>query len=333
MANTTASTDKPISPEMLAKRQLRAAVRAAYDLQKLRMACGLRIVANLKAKLGAKPGVKEEEMTDKDKLNYIKQIRLSYKRITDGVVGNMPTPLKFEKESMGDELITAFAELTLVNLYETLLQSEETQFKLLKPLIAEFPIWGAFLKGVRGVGPAMAGVIIAEIDITKAKYSSSLWKYAGLDVAEDGKGRSRHKAHLVDVQYTDASGEVCTKKGITFNPFLKTKLTGVLSDLFIRMKSEPYVTIYGDYKHRIASRNDATLTKGHIHNMAKRYAVKRFLSDLYVAWRTVEGLPVAPDYQEAKLGHVHGAGPTAENSQDVETVIDEVDLANADDTE
>lgn len=314
---------------MLAKRQLRAAVRAAYDLQKLRMACGLRIVANLKAKLGVKPGVKEDEMTDKAKLNYINQIRKSYKRITDGVVGNMPTPAKFEKESMGDELITAFAELTLVNLYETLLQAEETQFKLLKPIISKFPIWNKFLKGIRGVGPAMAGVIIAEIDITKAKYPSSLWMYAGLDVAEDGRGRSRRKAHLINIEYTDAEGEICTKKGITFNPFLKTKLTGVLADLFIRMQSEPYVDIYAGYKHRIMTRGDEDMTKGHAHNMAKRYIIKRFLADLYNVWRTEEGLPVAPDYHEAKLGHVHGAGPTVDNSPDTEDQIDDGDMADA----
>lgn len=41
-------------------------------------------------------------------------------------------------------------------------------------------------------------------------------------------------------------------------------------------------------------------------NMAIRYMIKMFLKDLWVAWRTLEGLPVTPDYAEAKLGMKHG---------------------------
>jgi hypothetical protein len=33
--------------------------------------------------------------------------------------------------------------------------------------------------------------------------------------------------------------------------------------------------------------------------------IKRFLVDLYKAWRPLEGLPVAPEYSEAKLGLKH----------------------------
>ncbi len=47
-------------------------------------------------------------------------------------------------------------------------------------------------------------------------------------------------------------------------------------------------------------------TPGHRKNMAIRYMVKMFLKDLWVAWRTLEGLPVTPDYAEAKLGLKHG---------------------------
>ena len=41
--------------------------------------------------------------------------------------------------------------------------------------------------------------------------------------------------------------------------------------------------------------------------MAVRYMVKRFLVDLYVAWRKLEGLPVASEYSEGKLGIKHKA--------------------------
>jgi hypothetical protein len=292
------------------------------------MATGLRIVTNHKAKLGQQPGEKEEEMTDKKKQNLLKDIRAAYKLVTDGVVGNIPTLKKFEKDGMGTELISDFTELVLVDLYAILKQSEERQFRLLGPIIEEWPIWNAFLKGVRGVGPAMAGVIISEIDISKAAYPSSIWKYAGLDVAQDGKGRSRQKQHLVEIEYTNKAGEPATKKGITFNPFLKTKLTGVLADLFIRMKS-PESDHYYNYKTRIEERD---LTKGHKHNMAKRYMIKRFLADLYVVWRTLEGLSVAPDYHEAKLGHTHGGTP-ATPSASVEELTGGLDDADIQDAE
>ena len=191
--------------------------------------------------------------------------------------------------------------------------------------LSVYPVVTEFLSGVCGCGPAMSGVIVSEIDITKSKYASSLWKLAGLDVASDGRGRSRRKEHLVKATYTNADGEEAERDSITFNPFLKTKLMGVLAASFIKIGEarSPYAKIYRDYKHRLENHavhgiaNDAVriaefkekgqryAPKGHRHNMAMRYMIKQFLVDLYKAWRTLEGLEVFAPYQEAKLGHVH----------------------------
>ena len=152
----------------------------------------------------------------------------------------------------------------------------------------------------------MAGVVVSEIDIAKAKYPSSLWKYAGLDVAEDGAGRSRKSEHLIDVDYVNKKGEPAQRKSLTFNPFLKTKLIGVLASSFLRAGDNKYSQIYRGYKHRLESRLDLKEeSKGRRHNMANRYMIKMFLVDLYLAWRKLEGLPVSPTYDEAKLGHQH----------------------------
>ncbi len=51
----------------------------------------------------------------------------------------------------------------------------------------------------------------------------------------------------------------------------------------------------------------AEVSKGRRHNMALRYMVKRFLVDLYKVWRALEGLPIAPEYSEAKLGMKHSS--------------------------
>lgn len=279
-------------------------VRGAYDIQKLRIMMGNRIVANFKAKLGQKPGMSEEELEEAEK-TILASLRASYRKITDGV-----TTLPRQSSFKGDEVISSYTELVLVDQYLSLEQQEDKQFSRLKNVLKDFPIYNEFLEGIYGVGPAMAGVIVSEINIHAAQYPSSLWKYAGLDVAGDGKGRSRKKEHLEESEYINKDGETATKMGITFNPFLKTKLVGVLGSSFLKQSPTKcqYRKIYDDYKHRLENMPaHADKTKGHRHNMAVRYAVKRFLADLYVAWRTLEGLPVATEYSEGKLGIIHRA--------------------------
>lgn len=283
---------------MSSQATMRALVRGTYDVQKLRMATGLRVVANWKAKMGAVPGEKD----DADARELIKSLLASHARLTDGVVN-----LRRSKKFLGDGLIDDLTELDLVGNYTRLVAEEKEHFKAIAHAVKGYPLWTEFLEGVKGVGPAMAGVLLSEIDITKARYPSSLWKYAGLDVGDDGRGRSRRKEHLVDVDYTDAEGNAATRKGITFNPFLKTKLMGVLADSFVRAGDGPYERVYRGYKHRLENRFEGEKgAKGHRDNMAKRYMVKMFLKDLYVVWRTMEGLPVSEPYAAAKLGIRHG---------------------------
>jgi hypothetical protein len=281
---------------------IRVMVRGAYDIQKLRIQMGNRIVANWKAKLGQAPSATEETLDEAEK-NLLDNLRESYKKLADGVA-TLPRQSTFK----GDELISTYTELVLIDQYIGLEKQEATQFSRLGNVLKDFPIYNEFLVNVYGIGPAMAGVILSEINIHAAEYPSSLWKYAGLDVAGDGQGRSRRKEHLVESTYIDADGVEQTKNGISFNPFLKTKLVGVLGSSFIKQSAAKcqYRKIYDDYKHRLEnSPAHADKSKGHRHNMAVRYAVKRFLADLYVAWRTLEGLPVANEYSVDKLGIVH----------------------------
>lgn len=299
---------------------LRAAVRGIYDIQKLRIQMGNRICMNFKTKLGQEAGQKEEDM-EEDSKKIIAIVRASYDKITDGAA-----MLLRRKAFQGDGVIDSYSEFCLVAEYVSILKSEEDGFKNLTQMLKDYPIYTDFLKAVKGVGPAMAAVIISEIDIHKAQYPSSLWKLAGLDVAQDGRGRSRRQEHLVTKEYVDKEGEVKEKLGVTFNPFLKTKLMGVLASSFLRAGDNPYSRVYNETKNRlenhamygIANEKNAIAqmkeNKGqkyspklHRHNMAMRKMVKRFLVDLYVAWRTIEGLEVKPEYAEAKLGLVHRA--------------------------
>lgn len=281
------------------KQMIRAMTKGVYDIQQLRIQMGNRIVANFRNKSGIEPGTKEAN-SEREKTNLLKTVRRRYYRMTDGIA-EISRRVKFEY----DGIISDYSELCLVQLYISSVEQEEQHMKKLGQMVEQHPLWDAFLKDVKGVGGAMAGVIISEFDIHKAKYVSSMWKYAGLDVV-NGEGRSRRKDHLEESEYVDSQGEVKTKMGITFNPFLKTKLIGVLGSSFLRARGH-YKDVYDDYRNRLEnSKRHADKSDGHRHNMAVRYMVKMFIKDLYVAWKQIEGLPAHPSYQEAKLGHVHG---------------------------
>lgn len=279
-----------------------------YDLQHLRVEIGNRITAQWKAKAGQLPGTREETISEADQ-KLLRRLRLSYRRLTDGLI-RFPQPEDF----VGDELISNFAELALVSMYLDLDAAESRHFKMLSSVVEREPIY-RWLETVRGCGPTMAAVIISTIDIRKATYVSSLWSYAGLSVAHDGRGMSRKAEHLVKRRYINSAGEEAERLGITFNPFLKTKLIGVLGPCMIKAGDSPYTRIYRDYKHRLENHpKHREKTKGHRNAMAIRYMIKMFLKSLYIEWRTLEGLPVYPPYAEAKLGISH-------NTEDIPVVI------------
>ena len=285
------------------KRTIRALVRGAYDIQKLRIQMGNRMAGNFRAKLGQKPGETAEQMK-KEAKKLLKDLLQRFRLLADAVA--LHSPKELMAAFVGDEVISSYTEFALIQQYVMLRGVEADHFKRLGVVIEPQPIWTQFLAGVKGIGPAMAGVLISEIDIARAAYPSSLWKYSGLDVADDGRGRSRRKEHLVQRTYTDADGAEQVRDSITFNPWLKTKLVGVLGPCLIKAKNETYDPIFRDYKHRLehhAIYKD--VSKGHRQNMAVRHMVKMFLRDLYCAWRPLEGLRVAPSYAEAKLGRVH----------------------------
>jgi hypothetical protein len=174
----------------------------------------------------------------------------------------------------------------------------EMENQLLKEIAKEvhlYPLWKEFLEHVLGCGEGMAAVIMTQFDITKAPTVSNLWSFAGLAPGKDRK----------------VKGQRCP-----FNQFLRAKLCGVLGSGFLKANS-PYREYYDNMKNRLESEDWGTASKnptdkkrpkaGHQHKAATRYMVKMFLKDLYVAWRTLEGLPVRPPYHEEYLGKRHSA--------------------------
>jgi len=228
------------------KNHLKTMVAGAYQTQKLRIQTGNRITGNFKVKIGQAPGTSEKDL-EKQMKDILDKIRNDYKIITDGIT-NFPTNKKFKATGV----IDSYTELCMLEQYFDLEKAEENQFKRIKTVLSNFPIWTEYLEKVYGIGPALGGVIISQIDIEKATYPSALWRLAGLDVAWDNKGRSKRKNHLVQKEYIDKTGKVAMKASITFKPLLKTKLMGVLASSFLRCgEKSPYTKMYYSYKNRL----------------------------------------------------------------------------------
>lgn len=192
--------------------------------------------------------------------------------------------------------------------------------KNLKRVLKRFPIWTEYLEGIKGVGTIAAGWIIGEFDIEKATTVSKMWQFAGLNPGlVKGKKRVDHEDGKVEFVET---GEIIRGDKLTpghvspFNQNLRTALVGVLADGFIKQQNYYAMEFYYPYKARLEQEENTVLhvgkekqwkdvNKGHRDRAAKRYMIKMFLKDLYVAWRTIEGLPVRPSYQEEYLGHKH----------------------------
>jgi 3-hydroxymyristoyl/3-hydroxydecanoyl-(acyl carrier protein) dehydratase len=276
------------------KSKIRNLVRGAYDLQELRIETGNRLVANFRNKLGIDPD--EEAEGDADEL--MEQLEEEYQRLTDGVA-QITRRHSFDFEDLA--IIGSYVELRLVDRYKNLVDEERRTFNDIKSALSGIPIWDEFLEGVTGVGPAMGGCIISEMNPHKAPHPSSFWKYCGLAVI-DGEGQSRKKEHMTTVEYTNSNGEKDTRKSLGYNPFIKTKLMGVLSGSFLRSGSE-YREFYDDYKRRKRHDEDwEDASDGHIDMASKRYMIKQFLVDLHIKWRDLQSLPVSQPYHAKKLG-------------------------------
>lgn len=115
---------------------------------------------------------------------------------------------------------------------------------------------------------------------------SQLWAFCGMHTV-DGHAPRRKRGEQVN--WSPAMRTLCYKIG----------------EQFVR-QGDIYRQYYDVYKARKTQENesrDEPRSKGHIHNMSKRYAVKRFLADFWEQWRRMEGLPVREPYVIGQLGH------------------------------
>ena len=197
--------------------------------------------------------------------------------------------------------------------------------KMLKKTLKRFPVYNDYLKDIKGVGDISAGWIIGEFDIDIATTVSKLWQFCGLNPgmvlgkkrkeSEDGKSFTYVQTNTL------VRGDKLTPEFVApFNKRLRTALVGVMADGFIKSQNDYCMKYYYPYKMRLEQEENLAPvpvkgkqkpwkdeSKGHRDRAAKRYMIKMFLLDLYVAWRKIEGLPVREPYQVEYLGHKHAS--------------------------
>lgn len=290
--------------------QIRNLVDGVYDIQQLRIATGNRVVAALRPEQATevKPNTSVDNpdgAPENQDDSIIKLVVGEYKRVADVYATRYQSKGRIEKALTGTEYIRTGLDYTLVEQYMKLVDAEEGLTKAVEKVVKDHPMWDAFFSDVKGCGPLMAAVCLAYLDPYKARHASSFWKYCGLDVVyneETGLMEGRQKKHTEMREYEAKDGTIKEKKSLTYNPFIKTKLVGVLGSSFLRARGSYYGKVYYDYKNRLEQR-DPDKSPAHRHRMATRYAVKMFLRDMWVVWRELEGLEVTEPYEVAKLGH------------------------------
>lgn len=189
--NVRVLTKEEIEEGEKVKSQVRVLVSNVYDLQKLRIATGNRLVQSFYLSMGISPSTSPDG-ADKDEKKMIDRLKADYKRISDGVSKENITIKKSikilqssEKKEDNLQVIRNEMDYKLVDSYMLLLNSEEQSIKVLDKFVQSHPLWDAFFKDIKGAGTLMAAMCIAYLDIRKARHVSSFFKYVGLDTVQD----------------------------------------------------------------------------------------------------------------------------------------------------
>lgn len=193
-------------------------------------------------------------------------------------------------EEATETMKTSDAHKAFVNVMTGKLREFEDQWVThLQTCIKKHPVYTRWLSNVSGIGPLLAGDLLAEYKVEKIYYIGQLFQYAGI------VGNTKR-----------VKGEK-TK----YNVYLKKRLLGVLPGAFLKARS-PYSVVY--YQARIQylqrwinadEEGRKSLSLGHQHMMANRKMIQQFIKDYYVAFRTIMDIPVIKSYEEEKLGVVH----------------------------
>lgn len=249
--------------------------------------------------------------TKKEQIRKLVRIKYDYQDMRIRTSNRLALKKDDTAQDKDEPNLPAVDILELVDIKDETKALEQKIDKAIAKCLKGDPIYEGFLKGVKGVGPVMAGVLLSEIDLEKATTASKIWQYSGLNPCQV-RGKKKEGDKLVTTATMVRGDRPTAGFLLPYNKFLKSKLMGVLADSFIKSKS-PYTDYYYAMKQRLEQSEKEYKegkawkeeTKAHRDMAAKRYMVKMFLLDYYRYGREILGLPVRPPYQEEYLGHKH----------------------------
>lgn len=223
-------TEQPKPPVDPKRERIRLAVRFFYDAQKLRIAMGNRVADPDSFKM----------VPDKKDPEKLKKVKKTVKRSDmDKALLDMLTSIQRSRNPEEQDIEIA-APPTLEEEDREYLQRQQyvlhgleaDTLDRISKLLKDVPI-AKWLIAQKGLGPTLAGVIVSEIDISRSPTVSALWAYCGLHVnVESGLAMRRQRGVKAN-----------------WNSFLKSKLSKVLADCFIKANS-PWRAHYDSYKMR-----------------------------------------------------------------------------------
>lgn len=150
---------------------------------------------------------------------------------------------------------------------------EQHLHRRVRALLKVNPVYNAWLKHIKGIGPRLGASVISEVGSpTKFRTVSALWSYSGLDVREGAARRRRKGEHA------------------NWNPRLKTTAWKIASQ-FVKTPNCFGRQLYDQYKQFYAER-DGSEPRWQPHRRALRRVAKDFLRCLWVAWMQSMELPV-----------------------------------------
>lgn len=205
MSDSVTSVDTGSQEADVLKQQIRCLIANVYDLQKLRISAGNRLVQSFYLQLVVAPSTSPDDV-DKEEKKMIDRLKAEYKRITDAVAENnksIKSNIKALRES--DEegkrltLIRNDQDFKLVESYTYLLKAEEESTKSLDKYVKQHKLWDAFFADIKGCGTLMSAVCIAYLDPYVAKYPSSFFRYCGMDTVQD-EDKDGNKLYLEKVE-------------------------------------------------------------------------------------------------------------------------------------
>ena len=215
-------------------------------------------------------------------------------------------------------------------------EEEQEMLREMRDALEAHPAWG-WLQGVKGVGPGLAGKLLARLDATKAETPSAFWAYCGLATvpgtayecevcglraafpesfrisgAHQALGSTRPCSGAL-VRVADPGREVRVAqpkpgRGVqaSYDRTAK-KLCYLVGTSFLKAGG-PYEELYRRERVKL-DRDRPGWAAARKHLTALRKTEKLFLSHLWLIWREAVGLPTTEPYAQAQQDHTGWIDP------------------------